>query len=93
MEAVSYCVVYTTKPGERDAFVKEIFDGGLLQAIRDMAGCETYDYYVSEESDNRLMLMESWASDAHRAAHLEAPYMESLAALIEKYVIDIEHID
>ena len=74
MEAVSYCVVYTTKPGERDA-------------------CETYDYYVSEESDNRLMLMESWASDAHRAAHLEAPYMEALAALIEKYVIDIEHID
>ena len=44
-------------------------------------------------SDDRLMLMENWDSDAHRKAHLEAPYMETLSALIDEYVTDIEHIE
>ncbi len=92
MEAVSYCVVYTTKPGERDAFVQEVFGSGLLATIREAEGCQTYDYYISEESDDRLMLMENWESDAHREAHLAADYMNTLGALIERYVIDMEHI-
>lgn len=35
MEAVSYCVVYTVKSGQRDAFVQEIFGSGLLATIRE----------------------------------------------------------
>lgn len=93
MEAVSYCVVYTVKSGQRDAFVQAVFGSGLLATIREAEGCQVYDYYVSEESDDRLMLMENWDSDAHREAHLQAPYMDTLTALIDEYVIDIEHIE
>lgn len=93
METVSYCVVYTLKSGQRDTFVQEVFGSGLLATIREAEGCQVYDYYVSEESDDRLMLMENWDSDAHRDAHLEAPYMETLSALIDEYVIDIEPVE
>lgn len=92
MEAVSYCVVYTIKSGMRDAFVQEVFGSGLLATIREAEGCQVYDYYISEESDDRLMLMENWESDAHREAHLAAAYMGTLNGLIEQYVEEIEQI-
>lgn len=93
MAEVSYCVVYTLKDGQRDAFVQKVFSSGLLAEIRDAEGCKSYDYYVSEESSERLMLMETWESDAHREAHLMRPVMDTLNALIEQYVDEIEHID
>ena len=92
METMSYCVVYTAKEGQRDAFVKDVFSSGLLETIRSAEGCQTYDYYISEESDERLMLMETWESDAHREKHLHQPAMEQLNQLIADYIVDIEII-
>lgn len=92
METMSYCVVYTAKEGQRDAFVKEVFSSGLLETIRSEAGCQTYDFYISEESDERLMLMEEWESVAHREKHLEQPAMQKLSQLITDYIADIEII-
>ena len=92
METMSYCVVYTAKKGQRDVFVKEVFSSGLLETIRNEAGCQTYDFYISEESDERLMLMEEWESEAHREQHLQQPAMQKLSQLITDYIADIEII-
>ena len=92
METMSYCVVYTAKEGQRDVFVQEVFSSGLLETIRNEAGCQTYDFYISEESDERLMLMEDWESEAHREQHLQQPAMQKLSQLITDYIADIEII-
>ena len=92
MEAMTHCVVYTAKQGQRDAFVQEVFSGDLLKTIRGQEGCQTYDFYLSEESDERIMLMETWESNDQREKYLTQPPMQKISQLVDHYIEDIEII-
>ena len=53
-------VTYTMRPGQRDAFVRKIRESGILDAIRGEEGCLGYAYYLPEEEDGTLLLVEKW---------------------------------
>lgn len=86
MEELALTVVYTTKPGMRQAFIDEIAASGILEKIRAEDGCLTYDYYVSEDDIDRLMLIEKWESAAHQEEHMAQPHMQELAALKARFI-------
>ena len=73
-------VTYTMRPGQRDAFVRKIRESGILDAIRGEEGCLGYSYYLPEEEDGTLLLIEKWTGAPAQKAHLETPHMKQMAA-------------
>ena len=85
-------VTYTMRPGQRDAFVRKIRESGILDAIRGEDGCLGYSYYLPEEEDGTLLLVEKWTEAQAQKAHLETPHMKQMAAFKPEYVADTKLI-
>ena len=51
-------VTYTMLPGQRDAFLQMMRESGILDQIRREEGCLDYRYYLPEEEDGTLLLVE-----------------------------------
>ena len=85
-------VTYTMRPGQRDAFVRKIRESGILDAIRGEEGCLGYSYYMPEEEDGTLLLIEKWTDAPAQKAHLETPHMKQMAAFKPEYVADTKLI-
>ena len=85
-------VTYTMRPGQREAFVRKIRETGILDAIRGEDGCLGYSYYLPEEEDGTLLLIEKWTGAQAQKAHLETPHMKQMAAFKPEYVADTKLI-
>lgn len=85
-------VTYTMRPGQREAFVRKIRESGILDAIRGEDGCLGYSYYLPEEEDGTLLLVEKWTGAQAQKAHLETPHMKQMAAFKPEYVADTKLI-
>ena len=85
-------VTYTMRPGQREAFVRRIRESGILDAIRGEDGCLSYSYYLPEEEDGTLLLIEKWTDAPAQKAHLETPHMKQMAAFKPEYVADTKLI-
>lgn len=85
-------VTYTMRPGQREAFVRKIRETGILDAIRGEEGCLGYSYYLPEEEDGTLLLVEKWTEAQAQKAHLETPHMKQMAAFKPEYVADTKLI-
>ena len=85
-------VTYTMRPGQREAFVRKIRETGILDAIRGEEGCLGYSYYLPEEEDGTLLLVEKWTGAPAQKAHLETPHMKQMAAFKPEYVADTKLI-
>ena len=85
-------VTYTMRPGQRDAFVRKIRESGILDAIGGEEGCLGYSYYLPEEEDGTLLLVEKWTEAQAQKAHLETPHMKQMAAFKPEYVADTKLI-
>lgn len=85
-------VTYTMRPGQREAFVRRIRESGILDAIRGEDGCLGYSYYLPEEEDGTLLLVEKWTGAPAQKAHLETPHMKQMAAFKPEYVADTKLI-
>ena len=81
-------VTYTMRPGQRDAFVRKIRESGILDAIRGEEGFLGYSYYLPEEEDGTLLLIEKWTGAPAQKAHLETPHMKQMAAFKPEYVAE-----
>lgn len=62
-------------------FVRAVKDSGLQEVIRGEDGCLQYDYHLSCEEDNTVVLIEGWRDAAALAAHSAQPHMQRLAGL------------
>ena len=76
------------KDGKRDEFYKAIMENGIAAASRAEEGNEKYDYYLSPENENELLLIELWASAEAVRAHGQTPHFQQLAELKQAYVED-----
>lgn len=81
-------VTYTLKDGAaREDFIGEMRDSGLLDTIRSEPGCLEYEYFLSEESERDVQLVEKWESPSHQQTHMRTEHMTGLFPEIKnKYV-------
>ena len=63
-------VTYTMLPGQRDAFLQMMRESGILDQIRREEGCLDYRYYLPEEEDGTLLLVERWTGPEDQKAHM-----------------------
>lgn len=89
-------VTYQTKPGLRSAFHQTILDEGLQDASRKEPGNLAYDYFLSVDHPDELLLVEKWkdqdAIEHHktlphylRLRELKSTYIENVSILITTY--------
>ena len=86
-------VTYTMLPGQRDAFLQMMRESGILDQIRREEGCLDYRYYLPEEEDGTLLLVERWpgpeAQKAHMAtSHMATSHMARLGQVKAQYVAE-----
>ncbi len=96
MKYFTILVIYKAKnEGDREAFVKELTDTGVLDAIRNEDGCHAYDYYFSNEDDKTLVLYERWESTEHQKIHMTQPHMKAAMEIKSKYIdtVQLKKID
>ena len=72
-------VNYFAKPGRREEFLRRVVESGILSAIRQEPGCQRYDYYLSCQDENEILLLEEWESQEHQRVHMEQDHMKRLA--------------
>ena len=76
---------YTGENDNAARFVEEMESSGTADAIRAEEGNLRYEYFVSRENQNTVLLIDSWSSQAALDAHHQTPMMGTIAALREKY--------
>ena len=81
-------VTYTMLPGQRDAFLKMMRESGILDEIRREEGCLDYRYYLPEEEDGTLLLMERWTGPEAQKAHMATGHMARLGQVKSQYVAE-----
>ena len=83
MENLILHVYYTCKSGMAPAFVQALKDSGLQAKVRAEDGCLQYDYHLSCEEKDTVVLIECWRDAAALSAHAAAPHMARVAAMKE----------
>lgn len=81
-------VKFTCLPQKRQAFIDRVKAEGVLNAIRAEDGCLRYDYYLSENDENELLLIEQWETKQHQQVHLDQPHMVQLRSFKGEYITD-----
>ena len=90
-------VVYTMKPGMRAQFLEEVAACGAQEAVRREAGCLQYDYFLSVDDPDKLLLVEKWTDPESQKVHTTQPHMDLIAAVKDRCVDHMElafyHLD
>lgn len=83
-------VRYFTKPGCRESFIKEIKENRIAEKVLAEDGAVQYEYFLSAEENDMVLLVEEWESREAQQAHMNHPNMETIVAIKEKYVASTE---
>ena len=81
-------VTYTMLPGQRDAFLQMMRESGILDQIRREEGCLDYRYYLPEEEDGTLLLVERWTGTEAQKAHMATSHKARLGQVKAQYVAE-----
>ncbi|MGN1408025.1 putative quinol monooxygenase [Lactobacillus sp.] len=76
---------YTGKNGAAKKFAEEMTKSGTVQAIRDEPGNLRYEYYVSFDDPETVLLIDSWENQEAVDKHHATPMMKTIAELRDKY--------
>ena len=64
---------YIVKPGMRDAFIKAIYDQGIISEFRKEKGNISYEYYCPHENPDGVFFVEQWENLDAWEAHKVSP--------------------
>ena len=81
-------VIYKCKAGSREAYYKEAFDVGIIDASKKDKGNLSYDYNFPVDSENDVLLLETWESPDDWEAHKGMPHVKELQAIKARHVLE-----
>ena len=76
---------YTGKSGSERAFAEEMTSSGTVEAIRKENGNLRYEYYLSFDDPETVLLIDEWTDQAAIDRHHASPMMQKIAELRDKY--------
>ncbi len=83
--AITVNLRYTGKDGNARKFAEEMTSSGTVEAIRAETGNLRYEYYVSLEDPETVLLIDSWEDQKAIDVHHASPMMKTIMELREKY--------
>ena len=81
---------YTGKDGNARKFAEEMMATGIVETIRAEKGNLRYEYYLSLEDPQTVLLIDCWESQEAIDAHHASAMMETIAKLREKYDLHMQ---
>lgn len=63
---------------------------GVPETVRQEDGCLRYDYFLSAERPDEILLIEEWASAEQQQTHLRQPHMQQLKQQKEQYIAETD---
>ena len=85
-------VIYKAKKGKRDEFLKKINEHNIPALSKAEDGNVQYDYFLSIENDDDILLLEKWADENEQKSHTQTAHCSLLqtikAELIESTVLE-----
>ena len=88
---------YTGKDGSARAFAEEMTKSGTVEAIRKENGNLRYEYYLSFDDPETVLLIDEWTDQSAIDRHHASPMMQKITELrdkcdlhmtVERYVSD-----
>ncbi len=76
---------YTGSNGSARAFAEEMVSSGIAAAIRAEEGNLRYEYYLSLDDPETVLLIDEWTDQAAIDRHHASPMMQKIAELRDKY--------
>ena len=90
MENIILHVYYTCKSGMAAPFVQALKDSGAQAKVQTEDGCLQYDYHISCELPETVVLLEKWRDAAALERHNTQPHMEDIRRLKAIYCTDMK---
>ena len=88
MENIILHVYYRCKSGVAQDFVRAIKESGAQALVRAEDGCIQYDYTLSLEEPDTVVLLEKWRDSEALATHMQQPHMETIKELKSRFALD-----
>ena len=85
MTSVTVNLYYTGRNGSARAFVNEMTESGIVDAIRREEGNLRYAYFFSADDPETVLLIDSWENQEAIDVHHASPMMKTLFELRNKY--------
>ena len=76
---------YTGKSGSARAFAEEMTSSGTVDVIRQEDGNLRYEYYLSFDDPQTVLLIDEWTDQAAIDRHHASPMMQKITELRDKY--------
>ena len=83
--AITINIYYSGKKGNAKKFVKEMEKSGTVGAIRKEKGNIRYEYFYPANSEDTVLLIDSWENQQALYEHHSSPMMGKIAELRNKY--------
>lgn len=83
-------VYYRCKPGMRGDFMKALEEIGAGAKSRAEVGNSKYDYFLSADDEDLVLLVEKWDNEEVLKAHTQTAHFQLLAGLKDRFVETIE---
>ena len=78
-------IYYTGENNNARKFVEEMMLSGLVDKIRAEEGNEKYEYFLSMEDEETVMLVDKWKNQEALDIHHKSEMMKEIANLRNKY--------
>ena len=76
---------YTGKSGSARAFAEEMTSSGTVDVIRNENGNLRYEYYLSFDDPETVLLIDEWTDQTAIDRHHASPMMQKITELRDKY--------
>lgn len=76
---------YTGNNGAARAFAEEMTKSGTVEAIRKEDGNLRYEYYLSFDDPETVLLIDEWTDQTAIDRHHASPMMQKITELRDKY--------
>ncbi|MGP1402821.1 MAG: putative quinol monooxygenase [Catonella sp.] len=83
--AITINIRYTGVNGNARKFAEEMTSSGTVESILGEDGNLRYEYYVSLDDPETVLLIDSWSEQNAIDIHHASPMMDTIARLREKY--------
>lgn len=81
-------VEYLVKEGKREAFTKAILENSVAQSSREDSGNVSYQYLLSLEDSDKVLLFEEWENEESFQNHLKEQHTKDFQSIKNEYVVE-----
>lgn len=83
--AITINTYYTGEKGNARKFAEEMMSTGIVDDIRSEEGNLRYDYFFPMDSEDTILLIDSWKDQGSLDVHHDSLMMSKIIELREKY--------